>query len=255
VKRYAFLPALAVIASAACSTATREVPAGNTAVMAADRTADVAALQSGEEIFQAVCTQCHTLEPPAGKAPPMSHVARHYRDNLPDREQAVGRITEWLRGPAEERSLLPAHAIEMWGLMPPLELDSRQIRAVAEFVWTLPDQAADEQMDMGGHEMMMRGGRGMYMGGGQGMMMGGGQGMMMRGEHGMQMGEGHAMEMRHDSMHAATGGQGMQMGDHHGMHMRHDSTHAATGGQAMGMGMGMMHRRGMAPPDTSSSRD
>jgi mono/diheme cytochrome c family protein len=96
----------------------------------------------GKAVFDAVCATCHTVDPPATLAPPMSHVARHYRAELGDDEQsAVARIAQWVRTPTRERSLLPAHAIERWGVMPALALSGAQLDAVAAYVWSLGEEA------------------------------------------------------------------------------------------------------------------
>jgi hypothetical protein len=36
----------------------------------------------GRAVFDAVFATCHTVDPPASLAPPMSHMARHYRAEL-----------------------------------------------------------------------------------------------------------------------------------------------------------------------------
>jgi cytochrome c len=109
-------------------------------------------LALGEATYRAVCSACHTIDAPPSAAPPMSHVARHYRDAIPDTDAAVARIAAFVRDPAAERSVLPAHAVERWGLMPPLDLPEEQLRAVAAYVLSLPEDAGmDRQPHGGGH--------------------------------------------------------------------------------------------------------
>src|SRR5690606_16656684 len=62
----------------------------------------------------------------------------------------------WIGAPSVEESVLPAHAIERHGLMPPLVLSARDREAVAMYVLTLADARPGRGM----------GGRGMGMGGG-----------------------------------------------------------------------------------------
>jgi mono/diheme cytochrome c family protein len=53
-------------------------PAGDASVAAMRMPANA----DGRAVFDAVCATCHTVDPPASLAPPMSHVARHYRAEL-----------------------------------------------------------------------------------------------------------------------------------------------------------------------------
>ena len=46
-----------------------------------------------------------------------------------DRDKALERIVAWIKAPAKERSLMPAAAIERFGLMAPLPLPDDQLRA------------------------------------------------------------------------------------------------------------------------------
>ena len=113
----------------------------------------------GRAVFDAVCATCHTVDPPASLAPPMGHVARHYRaESGDDERRGVARIAQWVRTPARERSLLPAHAIERWGVMPALALSGAQLDAVARYVWSLGEEASVGMRE--GRGMMMRGGHG-----------------------------------------------------------------------------------------------
>lgn len=170
-------PALFALA-AGCGPSLEQAPpaAGTGPLLAA-----APALVDGKQIFEAVCAQCHAVEPPPKLAPPMSHVARHYLEDS-DPEQARERIAAWLPAPSAERSLLPGHAIATWGLMPPLELSPSQARAVAAFVLTLADTVGHQGMRMGQSGMGM--GRGMMMhhdsAGPMGRGMGMGRGMMRR---------------------------------------------------------------------------
>ena len=64
-------------------------------------------------------------------------VAMHYRSATADSAEAVARIVSWVRAPAKERSLLPSHAIERFGLMPPLQLPDSALQAAAAYVMSL----------------------------------------------------------------------------------------------------------------------
>jgi len=101
-----------------------------------------ALLAEGKQVYESVCTGCHSMESPATLAPPMTHVAKHYRQAFSERDSAVAHIITFVRNPAAERSKMPAHVQERFGLMPALPLPDEQLRAVATYIWSLPDPAA-----------------------------------------------------------------------------------------------------------------
>jgi len=70
----------------------------------------------------------------------------------------------WIKAPAKDKSLMPAMAIERFGLMAPLPLPDEQLRAAAAYVWSLSE--GDSTMrGMGGMEGMGGGRGGMQHGG------------------------------------------------------------------------------------------
>jgi mono/diheme cytochrome c family protein len=98
-------------------------------------------LALGKQVYETLCIACHTMESPATLAPPMTHVARHIRQAFTDADSAVAHIVEFVRRPSEERSKMPARVRERYGLMAPLDLPEAQLRAVAAYIWSLPDPA------------------------------------------------------------------------------------------------------------------
>lgn len=96
----------------------------------------------GELTFRVVCAACHTLNPPYEKAPPMTHIARHYRQAFATEAEGVEAIVQWVIKPEAARSKMPAHAIERFGLMPAFPLPEAQLREVATYVWSLGAPAA-----------------------------------------------------------------------------------------------------------------
>ncbi|MHB1329369.1 MAG: c-type cytochrome [Gemmatimonadales bacterium] len=93
----------------------------------------------GQQIFQTVCAMCHSVTPPPKLAPPISHAAayyvRRYADPLPP-------LLAYLKEPAAERSAMPPHVIERFGIMPPQShLSEAQLTAVARYILTLADTA------------------------------------------------------------------------------------------------------------------
>ena len=104
----------------------------------------------GPQIFQLVCAMCHTVNPPPKAAPPMSHVAGHYRQHYKDDEAAITAMVEYLKKPEAERSALPAMAIERFGLMPAQShLSDGQLKKAARY----PLSLADTTHMMGGPPM------------------------------------------------------------------------------------------------------
>ncbi len=94
----------------------------------------------GRAVFEMVCAMCHSVQPPPKAAPPMSHAAAYYAQRFADADSAAAAIVEYLKVPSAEKSLLPAHAIERFGLMPSqAHLSDAQLRAVARYVLTLAD--------------------------------------------------------------------------------------------------------------------
>lgn len=95
------------------------------------------ATPNGELTYRVVCAACHTLNPPYEKAPPMTHIARHYRQAFATEAEGVEAIVQWVTKPEVARSKMPAHAIERFGLMPAFPLPEAQLRDVAKYVWSL----------------------------------------------------------------------------------------------------------------------
>jgi mono/diheme cytochrome c family protein len=94
-------------------------------------------LQEGERIFKEICSVCHTMDPPPNLAPPMSHVARHLRQEFDTEDAAVAHVVEYLPAPARERSILPDMPHERFGLMAPQPLPAELLEAVGRYVWFL----------------------------------------------------------------------------------------------------------------------
>lgn len=114
---------------------------GQKAVQPADDPVD------GKEIFENTCATCHTVQPPPNLAPPMAMIVRHYRMALADSSAVKEALVSWVESPDTSKSLLPAHAIERFGLMAPLALNPEEINAVVDYVMTL-------KPEMGGRGMM-----------------------------------------------------------------------------------------------------
>lgn len=91
----------------------------------------------GERIFNDVCSQCHTLDPPPNLAPPMRMVSTHLRQVFDSEDAAVDHVVSYAPAPEAVRSILPSHAIERFGLMPPQPLRPDQLEKVGAYVWSV----------------------------------------------------------------------------------------------------------------------
>lgn len=94
-------------------------------------------LAAGRKTVETVCATCHRAGPPHRTAPPLAMIAMRYAMATRDSAEAIERILRWVREPAAEQSLLPAHVIERFGLMPPLPLPDAELRNAAAYVMTL----------------------------------------------------------------------------------------------------------------------
>ncbi|NNE68760.1 MAG: cytochrome c [Rhodothermales bacterium] len=132
----------------------------------------------GEVVFKTVCATCHSLDPPPNLAPPMRMVIKHYLEaELEDPWQSM---RDWVGSPDAARSALPAHAIERFGVMPPLLLEEADLDALMMYLKTQADSVKTMNHEMG-QGMQHGNGQGMQHGNGQGMKHGNGQGMQRRG--------------------------------------------------------------------------
>lgn len=131
-----FIATLSVALIAGCS-ATGGSPAAVPAAPDVSGRALPAQLVAGRQVVEAVCLTCHSERPPHKTAPPMSMIATRYVAAAPDSATAAARIAAWARDPDPARSLLPAHAIERFGLMPPLDLPEADLRNAAAYILTL----------------------------------------------------------------------------------------------------------------------
>lgn len=106
----------------------------------------------GAQVFELVCAMCHSVNPPAKAAPPMSHAAAYYVRKHGRTPEAVSALVAYLKEPAADRSAMPAHAIERFGLMPSQgHLPEPHLQAVARYVLTLADTAHSHGGGHGGH--------------------------------------------------------------------------------------------------------
>lgn len=89
----------------------------------------------GEALWESRCASCHPRQPPPTQAPPALGLAMHYAETYRDREAFARAVARWVASPARERSALPAHAVERFGLMPPLAYPEEELLEIGRWLW------------------------------------------------------------------------------------------------------------------------
>ena len=89
----------------------------------------------GEELWQTRCTPCHSLYPPPKNAPPGFGIVMHYSERYREREQFAEAVARFVLAPAKDKSAMPPHAIERFGLMPGVAYPEGEIREIARWLW------------------------------------------------------------------------------------------------------------------------
>jgi len=108
---------------------------------------------SGEEIFKANCTACHSMTPPKAmmnpgtpefekalkelKAPPMMKVASMIRMKHEGKENFIKFMSDYITNPAMEKTVCMKNAIKGFGLMPAIgkSMSDADKTAVAEWIY------------------------------------------------------------------------------------------------------------------------
>ncbi len=96
-----------------------------------------AEIEAGSELYEAICSACHSIDPPMKEAPPFRHVARHLRQQFEDRAAFTTHVVDFVTAPSAEHSALPQRAIERFGLMPAHPIGSERLESVAAYLWSL----------------------------------------------------------------------------------------------------------------------
>jgi hypothetical protein len=71
---------------------------------------------------------------PQRLAPPMAMVKKHYLKTYPDRAQFIEKISDWVKVPDANTAML-YHAVEKFGVMPPLSIDEASRRQIAGYIY------------------------------------------------------------------------------------------------------------------------
>jgi len=96
---------------------------------------------TGEGIFDAKCSACHTKEMPKSmkdmKAPPMGKISAKIKHDFDDnRTKSVEFIADYIQNPSQEKSKCMARAIKRFGVMPAIgkAMSEKERQVVAEWV-------------------------------------------------------------------------------------------------------------------------
>jgi len=124
---------------------------------------------TGESIFNAKCSTCHTKEMPKSKkdmkAPPMAKISAKIKYDFDDNKtKSVEFIADYIQNPDQEKSKCMARAVKRFGVMPAIgkSMTKEDRQTVAEWVvdnftqkWEDKDCKADEHKAMSDKEKNM----------------------------------------------------------------------------------------------------
>ena len=79
---------------------------------------------SGDDIYKAKCSMCHTQNMPADmtkmKAPPMSKISAHLKNNLQTKEKFLLFVKDYIKNPSREKGFCMQRAYKRFRTMPPI---------------------------------------------------------------------------------------------------------------------------------------
>ncbi|MEE9320934.1 MAG: c-type cytochrome [Granulosicoccus sp.] len=91
---------------------------------------------TGKELLTQRCLICHGTQQTAENrlAPPIVAVKQRYLKQYPDRDSFINAITQWVKAPSEDRSLMQG-ALRKFGLMPTLSYADNDVAAIAKYIY------------------------------------------------------------------------------------------------------------------------
>jgi|ETNmetMinimDraft_8_1059916.scaffolds.fasta_scaffold29320_2 hypothetical protein len=90
--------------------------------------------KSGEHLFKAMCSGCHSVASESGIAPPVFGIINHTKKAYPYREDFIERIVDWVSEPDASQSIMPS-AVMRFGLMPKLPYSESDVSIIAEYLY------------------------------------------------------------------------------------------------------------------------
>ena len=98
---------------------------------------------NGKELMEKNCYACHNTQGTDNMlAPPMSRVRDHYIDDETTQKEFVEAVVTWCKNPNEEDSRMPG-ARRKFGLMPKQEFDSKEVEAIATYLYQEDSDLSD----------------------------------------------------------------------------------------------------------------
>jgi len=127
--------------------------------------------QTGEEIFVAKCSACHSKNMPQGmnergtpafreamsklKAPPMAKVSMKLKNAMPQKATFVAFVSEYIANPSKETAKCNPNAVKAFGLMPPIgkAMSEAERKTVAEWMFDTYEGVCKTKCKEKSHEM------------------------------------------------------------------------------------------------------
>ena len=89
----------------------------------------------GRRLMESKCFSCHNTQGTDDMlAPPMFRVKDHYWEEGITEESFIKAISEWVKNPIEENSVMPG-ARRKFGIMPKQEFDESEVKAIAKYMY------------------------------------------------------------------------------------------------------------------------
>ena len=89
---------------------------------------------TGEVLFNNLCSSCHKVQGESGIAPPVFGVINHVKRAYPNRDDFIQTVVDWVDNPSQDKALMPG-AINKFGLMPKLGYPKEQVTEIAQYLF------------------------------------------------------------------------------------------------------------------------
>ena len=95
-------------------------------------------IQSGAQLMKTYCLTCHGVYQRTQEemlAPPLWGVRAHYLAKQPKPDEFVAAMTDYIRSPQEEKSLLPVE-VARYGLKSPIWLNPEELQLISKAIYS-----------------------------------------------------------------------------------------------------------------------
>lgn len=137
-KRHLFYFLATSFLIAGCGEAsTREYSNPTSEVKDTTSTVELTSNYDGFQLLETTCFSCHSPNPnnENNVAPTIAEIKTGYLENFPNSESFNGAIQDFLKNPSAESALLK-DAVEQYGLMPQMSLNTEQTQAIASYLFS-----------------------------------------------------------------------------------------------------------------------